>query len=114
MAARLRPHHQEDIRLKIQGSQIVNYLQNLALTGKCGKNAALRIQAARILLNKVLPDQQQISGDPENPVILDTPDNMLERARRVAFTLIHGAMHSQAKLPAPSKQAVKPKTKTTA
>ena len=40
--------------------------------------------------------------------------SVLERARRVAFILIHGAMNSNAALPAPSKQAVKPKTKTAA
>ena len=52
MAARLNPGHQQSVRDKIQGSQLVNALQNHAL----GKNTleATQIQAAKILLDKIV------------------------------------------------------------
>lgn len=53
MAARLRLRHQEDVKAKIKASQLVNFLQNHALTD--GSEASQsRIDAAKFLLNKVL------------------------------------------------------------
>jgi len=52
MAKRLRPHHQEDVKAKIQASQLINFVQNHALNG--GEVNQTRIDAAKFLLNKVV------------------------------------------------------------
>ena len=70
MAARLRAHHQDEIRSKIQTSQLVNRLHACALN-----DLELRpdqLKSIEILLKKSLPDLSAIesSGDPENPVSL--------------------------------------------
>ena len=70
MAARtLRPKHQDEIRTKIQTSQLVNVLQNHAL-GNTEELSSSRMKAIEILLKKSLPDLSsvEISGDQENPV----------------------------------------------
>jgi hypothetical protein len=56
MAARLRKTHQEDVRAKIQASQLVNVLQKHALGKDDGELSASRLKAAEILLRKSLPD----------------------------------------------------------
>lgn len=69
MAARiLKPRHQDDIRQKIQTSQLVNRLTNHAL-GKV-EMSATQVQAVRILLGKTLPDltATTVSGDADNPL----------------------------------------------
>lgn len=69
MAARLNKLHQEDIRKKIQASQLINVLQRHALTGE-GDLSITRMKAIEILLRKSIADLSAvtISGDPENPV----------------------------------------------
>lgn len=69
MAARLNKLHQEDIRLKIKTSQLINVLQNHALDS-AGEITPTRMKAIEILLRKSLPDLSSvtISGDPENPL----------------------------------------------
>lgn len=70
MAARLNKAHQDDVRLKIQTSQLVNRLQNFAL-GKAGVDLdASRLKAIEILLRKSLPDLSSVTleGDPDNPI----------------------------------------------
>lgn len=69
MAKRLRPHHQEDVRAKIQTSQLINVLQNQAL-GISEDISASRMKAIEILLRKSLPDltSVELSGDPDKPV----------------------------------------------
>lgn len=69
MAARLNKLHQEDIRLKIKTSQLINVLQNHALDGK-GDIQPTRMKAIEILLRKSLPDLSSVtvSGDKENPL----------------------------------------------
>lgn len=52
MAARLRPFHQEEVKAKIQTSQLINLLQNHALEGN--EIDSTRIDAAKFLLNKRL------------------------------------------------------------
>ena len=52
MAARLRKTHQEDVKAKIQASQLVNFLQNHAL--KATDANTTRIDAAKFLLNKLV------------------------------------------------------------
>jgi hypothetical protein len=69
MAARLNKLHQEDIRQKIQGSQLIKVLQDHAL-GVVEELSMSRMKAIEILLRKSVPDLTAvtISGDPENPL----------------------------------------------
>lgn len=63
MAARLNPKNQESVRAKIQGSQLVNLLQNHALNDT--EIAESRLNAAKFLLGKVLsnpPEQVEHAG----------------------------------------------------
>ena len=68
MAARLRKTHQEDVRSKIQTSQLVNRLTDHALKGT--KLEPTQVRAIEVLLRKSLPDLSAVtfSGDPENPL----------------------------------------------
>ena len=70
MAARLRLHHQDEVRAKIQSSQLINRLTNHAF-GEV-ELTATQIKAIEILLRKSVPDLQaiQLSGDSEHPVEL--------------------------------------------
>jgi len=61
--------HQEDVRMKIQASQLINVLQNHALTD--GSEISMsRMKAIEILLRKSIPDLSAVTltGDAENPV----------------------------------------------
>lgn len=71
MAARLRPSHQEDVKAKIQATQLVNFLQNHALDGKKVVDST-RIDAAKFLLNKVLSNAPtEIAGEGGGAVRLE-------------------------------------------
>jgi hypothetical protein len=61
--------HQDDIRKKIQASQLINVLQDHALTG-VGEITPTRMKAIEILLRKSIPDLSsvEISGDEANPL----------------------------------------------
>ena len=63
--------HQEDVKRKIQASQLINYLQNHALTNTGNENASTRIKAATALLNKVVPDvtRNEHSGLEGGPIV---------------------------------------------
>jgi hypothetical protein len=78
MAARLRKTHQDDVRAKIQASQLINRLQKQAL----GKTELTRnqIDAIKILLGKVLPDLKavELSGDGDNPVAVVTKIELVD------------------------------------
>lgn len=67
MAARLRVKHQDEIRTKIQTSQLINVLEKHAL-GETDELPNSRLKAIEILLNKTLPNLQstQIEGSGEN------------------------------------------------
>lgn len=69
MAARIRKHHQDEIRAKIQASQLINVLQNHALNG-LDEFPASRMKAIEILLRKSVPDLSAItiSGDEDSPI----------------------------------------------
>lgn len=71
MAARLRKTHQDDVRTKIQASQLINVLQNHAL-GKGGELSMTRMKAIEILLKKSIPDLSsvELAGDADNPVAI--------------------------------------------
>jgi hypothetical protein len=72
MAARLRKSHQDDVRAKIQASQLINVLQDHAL-GKTADLSASRLKAIEILLKKTVPDltqmQAEITGEGGGPVV---------------------------------------------
>jgi len=59
MAARLNKLHQEDIRKKIQASQLINVLQDHALTGE-SEISPSRMKAIEILLRKSVADLSSI------------------------------------------------------
>lgn len=69
MAARLRKKHTEEIRSKIQTTQLINVLQNHAL-GLSEEIKPSRMKAIEILLKKALPDLQstEITGDSDAPL----------------------------------------------
>ena len=64
MAERLRKRHQDEVRTKIQTSQLVNVLQNHALGTDEIESTPTRMKAIEILLRKSLPDlsSTEISG----------------------------------------------------
>lgn len=70
MAARIRKHHQDEVRARIQASQLVNRLTDHAL-GEV-ELSATQIRAIEILLKKSIPDLSsiEVSGDEENPLQL--------------------------------------------
>lgn len=61
--------HQEDVRKKIQVSQLINVLQNHAL-GESEDLSPTRMKAIEILLRKSMPDMAsvQVSGDGGGPI----------------------------------------------
>jgi hypothetical protein len=61
--------HQEDVRKKIQVSQLLNVLQNHAL-GITEDLSPTRMKAIEILLRKSMPDMASvtISGDSDQPL----------------------------------------------
>jgi hypothetical protein len=61
--------HQEDVRKKIQVSQLLNVLQNHAL-GETEELSSTRMKAIEILLRKSMPDMASvtISGDSDQPL----------------------------------------------
>ncbi len=69
MATRIKAYHQDEIRAKIQASQLVNVLQNHAL-GLSEELSPTRMKAIEILLRKSLSDLSsiQLSGNTDAPV----------------------------------------------
>ena len=61
MAARLRKNHQDDVRLKIKVSQIINRLQD-NLEGLIELNSG-QIQSAKILLDKSMSNAPTITDN---------------------------------------------------
>lgn len=70
MAARLRLRHQDEVRAKIQASQLINRLTDHALNDT--ELSSTQIRAIEILLKKSIPDLSaiELSGDDDNPVKL--------------------------------------------
>lgn len=68
MAARLRKTHQDDVREKIQASQIINRLQ-ACLDGNV-ELSSVQMKAAEILLRKTLPDLSsvELGGEGGGPI----------------------------------------------
>lgn len=67
MATRNKLTHDQKTREKIQTSQIINRLTEHVLSPK-GKMSSSQVNAARVLLNKTLPDLKQfeLQGDVEH------------------------------------------------
>jgi hypothetical protein len=78
MAARLRKMHQDDVRAKIQTSQLLNRLADHALNGV--ELSATQVRSIEVLLKKVLPDLQavELSGDEDNPVEVITRIELID------------------------------------
>lgn len=72
MAARIRKKHQEETRARIQTSQLINRLQNHALSEEVNELKPSQLRAIEILLKKSLPDLQstEITGDSDSPMQL--------------------------------------------
>jgi len=70
MAARLRQNHQDEVRAKIQASQLINVLQNHALATDDRELSSSRLKAIEILLRKSIPDLSAVTvgGDEDNPL----------------------------------------------
>lgn len=85
MAARLRKPHQEEVRLKIQSSQLINALSDHVKGKK--KLSPTQVRAAEILLRKCVPDLSSttIGGDPENPLVFDAADAVAALLQRPAL-----------------------------
>ena len=71
MAARLRKTHQDEVRTKIQTSNLITRVQKYALGELSDEDiSANRLNAIKLLLAKALPDLSsvQITGDGGGPV----------------------------------------------
>ena len=78
MAARKQLWHPDDVKAKIQASQLINRLTKHALSDEPIMDAS-QVAAASKLLNKVLPDAkpEQAGDTPEKPI------HMAHRVERV-------------------------------
>lgn len=67
MAARIRKHHQDEVRAKIQASQIVNRLTSY-FNGEIELTSG-QVQTAKILLDKSISNAPTVlAGDEDNPL----------------------------------------------
>ncbi len=60
MASRLNLRHQDDVRKKIQASQLINRLTDHAFAKV--EMSPTQVKAAEILLKKSIPDLSQVQG----------------------------------------------------
>lgn len=81
MAARKQRWHPDEVRKRIQASQLINRLSDNALSDRPLMDAS-QVQSARILLNKVLPDlsSTQIAGDESKPIVHEIRQVIIDRA----------------------------------
>lgn len=61
MAARLRKHHQDEVRAKIQASQLINRLNDCAM-GKVTLTTT-QVNAIKVLLDKSVPSLSDVKID---------------------------------------------------
>lgn len=88
---KLRPRHQDEIREKIQVSNLITRVQKYAL-GELGDEdiSSNRLNAIKLLLSKTLPDLSSVehSTDPDNPLsikhTLDTNNLTDDQLRAIA------------------------------
>lgn len=83
MAARTNLRQQEQTRLAIQTSQLVNRLQDFALAKPDVEIDAGRLKAIEVLLRKSLPDLSAVTlgGDPDNPVTVESITRRIVKAK---------------------------------
>lgn len=69
MAARIRKQHQDEVRARIQVSQLINVLERQAL-GESEDLSPARLKAIELLLRKSLPDLSaiELSGEGGGPI----------------------------------------------
>ncbi|WP_156429028.1 hypothetical protein [Paracoccus aminovorans] len=71
MAARKQLWHPDEVRKKIQTSQLINRLTQHALSDEPIMDAS-QVQAARALIDKVVPNAKtevELSGNPDRPLV---------------------------------------------
>ena len=69
MAARMRKTHQDDVRAKIQASNIITRLMK-HMNGEVDMSAT-QVQAAGILLDKAVSNAPTVlAGDPQQPLVV--------------------------------------------
>jgi hypothetical protein len=82
MAARLNKLHSAEVRSKIQASQLINVLQEHALTGE-GEISQTRLKAIEILLRKSVPDLSAVAltgPDGDGPAQLEVIERRIVKA----------------------------------
>jgi len=73
MAARMRKTHQDDVRAKIQVSNLLTRVHKYALGELTDEDiSANRLNAIKLLLSKALPDLSsvELTGDPKKPITM--------------------------------------------
>lgn len=73
MAARLRAKHQDEIRAKIQVSQLINRVNAYAMGELSDEEVSPnRLNAIKLLLNKTLPDLSSVemTGEGGGPLLV--------------------------------------------
>jgi len=73
MAARLRKTHQDDVRAKIQTSNLITRVQKYAMGELSDEDiSSNRLNAIKLLLSKTLPDLSSVemTGDANNPLAM--------------------------------------------
>lgn len=73
MAARIRKTHQDDVRKRIEVSNLITRVQKYANGDLSDEDISPnRLNAIKLLLNKALPDLQsiEITGDADNPLAI--------------------------------------------
>lgn len=70
MAARKQRWHPDEVRKRIQASQLINRLEEHINSGRPGIMDSSQVSAAMGLLKKVLPDltSTQHEGNPDKPI----------------------------------------------
>lgn len=76
VGVRIRKHHQDEVRARIQVSQIVNVLHKQALGDLETDLTPARLKAIELLLRKSLPDLSSIelTGDGGGPIRIIAAD----------------------------------------
>ena len=84
MAARLRKTHQDDVRLKIKTTELINRVQAYAL-GELSDDdvSSNRLNAIKMLLAKALPDLSsvEITGDEDSPLSVSVIERVIVKPK---------------------------------
>ncbi len=78
MAARIRKHHQDEVRARIQVGQLIKVLENQAF-GHNEDISPVRLKAIEILLRKSLPDltSVEMTGANGGPLVVQAVERRL-------------------------------------